>query len=89
VVKAGAFIQRSMERTGLKGGLTRSHTLFLIARRIAMMVIGMLMLVVLYFWLTAVLDRIPSPGPGASACSTCWPMPPCGPSTGWWPRCRD
>jgi small-conductance mechanosensitive channel len=57
--KAEAFIQHSMERTGLKGGLTRSHTLFLIARRIAMMVIGILMLVVLYFWLTAVLDRIP------------------------------
>ncbi len=57
--KAEAFIQRSMERTGIKGGLTRSHTLFLIAQRLAMMVIAVLMLVVLYFWLTAVLGRIP------------------------------
>ena len=57
--KAEAFIQRSMERTGIKGGLTRSHTLFLIAQRLAMMVIAVLMLVVLYFWATAVLGRIP------------------------------
>ncbi len=57
--KAEAFIQRSMERTGIKGGLTRSHTLFLIAQRLAMMVIGVIMMVVLYFWLTAILGRIP------------------------------
>jgi len=57
--KAEAFIERSMERTGIKGGLTRSHTLFLIAQRLAMMVIGVIMLVVLYFWLTAMLGRIP------------------------------
>jgi small-conductance mechanosensitive channel len=57
--KAEAFIERSMERTGIKGGLTRSHTLFLITQRLAMMVIAVLMLVVLYFWLTAVLGRIP------------------------------
>ncbi|MBL8002101.1 MAG: mechanosensitive ion channel [Flavobacteriales bacterium] len=57
--KAEAFIQRSMERSGIKGGLSRSHTLFLIAQRLAMLVIGVLMLVVLYFWATAVLGRIP------------------------------
>lgn len=57
--KAEAFIQRSMERSGIKGGLTRSHTLFLIAQRLAMVLVGVLMLVVLYFWATAVLGRIP------------------------------
>jgi len=57
--KAEAFIERSMERSGLKGGLSRGHTLFLVAQRLAMMVIGVLMLVVLYFWATAVLGRIP------------------------------
>jgi len=57
--RAEAFIARSMERTGIKGGLTRSHTLFLIAQRLVMMIIAALMLVVLYFWLTAVLGRIP------------------------------
>ncbi len=57
--KAEAFIERSMERTGIKGGLTRGHTLYLIVQRMAMMVIALLMLVVLYFWLTAVLGRIP------------------------------
>ncbi len=57
--RAEAFIAKSMERTGIKGGLTRSHTLFLVAQRLVMMIIAALMLVVLYFWLTAVLGRIP------------------------------
>jgi len=57
--KAEAFIQRSMERSGIKGGLSRSHTLFLLAQRLAMLVIAVLMLVVLYFWATAVLGNIP------------------------------
>ncbi|MBL7965098.1 MAG: mechanosensitive ion channel [Flavobacteriales bacterium] len=57
--RAEAFIHHSMERSGITGGLTRSHTLFLLAKRLAMMVIAVLMLVVLYFWLTAVLGHIP------------------------------
>jgi len=57
--RAEAFIAASMERTGIKGGLTRNHTLLLIAQRLVMMMIAGLMLVVLYFWLTAVLGRIP------------------------------
>jgi small-conductance mechanosensitive channel len=58
--RAEAFIQRSIERSGIKGkGLSRSHTLVLVVQRLGMMLIGALMLTVLYFWLTAVLDRIP------------------------------
>lgn len=58
--RAEAFIQRSIERSGIKGkGLSRSHTLVLVVQRLGMMLIGALMITVLYFWLTAVLDRIP------------------------------
>jgi small-conductance mechanosensitive channel len=58
-LRAEAFIAKSMERTGIKGGLTRTHTVFLIAKRLVMMIIAAFMVVVLYFWLTAVLSRIP------------------------------
>lgn len=57
--RAGSFIARSMARSGITGGLTRSHTLYVIAQRLAMLLVGILMLVVLYFWLTAVLGHIP------------------------------
>lgn len=53
------FIQQSMERSGIKGGLTRGNTIMLIGKRLVMVFIGLLMLVAIYFWLSAVLGRFP------------------------------
>lgn len=52
------FIHQGMERTGIKGGLSRGSTLLLVGKRLVVVLIGVLMLVALYFWLTAVLGRI-------------------------------
>ena len=53
------FIHRSMERSGVKGGLSRSNTMVLVGKRLAMVLIGIVMLVAIYVWLTAVLGRFP------------------------------
>ncbi|MBL7940113.1 MAG: mechanosensitive ion channel family protein [Flavobacteriales bacterium] len=53
------FIRRSMERTGVKSGLSRGNTLVLVGKRMAMVLIGLLMLIAIYAWLTAVLGRFP------------------------------
>mgnify|MGYP000600203477 CR=1 FL=1 len=39
-LKATQMVQRGMERSGIKSGLTRSHTLVLVAQRMAVAVIG-------------------------------------------------
>ena len=58
--KAEDIVQRSLDRTGLKEtGAHRSSTIVLVARRLGSVLIGVLMLIALYFWLTGVLDRIP------------------------------
>lgn len=53
------FIQRSMERSGIKGGISRGSTIMLIGQRLVVVLIGILMLVAIYFWLTAALGRFP------------------------------
>ncbi|MBL7982545.1 MAG: mechanosensitive ion channel [Flavobacteriales bacterium] len=58
-LEAVRLVKRSMARTGIKGGLTRGHALVIVVQRLAYSIIGLLMVVAFYFWLTAVLDRIP------------------------------
>lgn len=58
-IKATSLVQQGIERTGVKGLLSRNHTAVLVAQRLAVGIIGVLVITAAYFWLTAVLDRIP------------------------------
>jgi len=57
--KIERFIHHSMVRSGLVGGITRGNTLMLIGKRLVVVLIGLLMLMAIYFWLTAVLGCFP------------------------------
>lgn len=58
--KAEDLVKRSIDRAGLQDkGSHPSSTISILARRMGSLIMGLLMLVAFYFWLTGVLNRIP------------------------------
>ena len=58
-LRTDAIIKHSIARSGIKGDTAQSNTIFLLAQRLILILSGALTLASTYFWLTAVLERIP------------------------------